>query len=137
MSIDKTTSELPNLPLNKVREWKDKASAYLKKHPNSEDAVKLLGAVEAELSRRRVKNRIHVPPLWWEPRESNSPETHGYEAEDSAVPVASIFKSATHTAMRKAVYSVRVGDRELRGRFEKVGDARKAGSDAWQRGANA
>lgn len=77
------------------------------------------------------ENRTRVGTLWWEPHDPDVAEFFAYAEAQSTIPVAAIFKSATHTATRKAVYSVRIGDYTLNGHFAEVAVARRAGSEAW------
>jgi len=131
MDIDKTISSLPHDSLKKLKVLLANARRVLAREPEHTDALRLQSSIGTELARRNMANRKKVGPLWWEPHDPDTPEFFAYETADSATPVASIFKSDTHTATRKNVYSVRVGDRELPGRFAEVATARQAGSDAW------
>lgn len=69
-------------------------------------------------------------PLWWQLHGHDASKFFGYETAECSVEVAEIFKNATHTATRKYVYTVRIGDHELTEQFAEVSKARQAGSDA-------
>ncbi|WP_431298470.1 hypothetical protein [Tabrizicola sp. BL-A-41-H6] len=132
MNIEKTISDLPNAETRKLKDLLVNANRILSKDPKHLIATRLRDALTDELARRKAPNRIRVGPLWWEPRDRDVAESFAYTDAHSTIPVAAIFKSATHTATRKAVYSVRIGDHTLDGRFAEVAVARQAGSDAWE-----
>ncbi len=134
MNIEKILSELPHDSLKTLQDRMANANRVLARDPEHADASLLHSAVQAELTKRKLASRKKVGPLWWEPHDPDIPEFFAYETVESVVPVAAIFKSDTHTAMRKKVYAVRIGDRELPGRFAEVAMARQAGSDAWKAG---
>jgi hypothetical protein len=99
--------------------------------PSHTDALRLKSAIQVELLQRRAANRKKVGQLWWEPHDPQVPKFHAFETATSVIPVAAIFKSDTHTATRKDVYAIRIGERELAERFSEVAVARQAGSKAW------
>ena len=131
MKIDEIITSLPDMALKTLRDRKANAERVLRKDAQHKDALRLLSATDAELLNRKISQRIYEAPLWWEPHDPYVPEFFGYEQQASDKPVASIFKSATHTSDRKAVYSVRIGDIALEGKFENVKIARGVGSKAW------
>lgn len=108
------------------------ANRVLNKDPQHLQATRLRGALTEELARCKVSNRTRVGPLWSEPHDPDVAELFAYAEAGSTIPVAAIFKSATHTATRKNVYSVRIGDHTLAGQFAEVAQARRAGSEAWE-----
>ncbi len=132
MNIDETIRDLPNFETRKIKDLLVNASRILKKDAKHAQASLLRDALTEELARRKVSSRTRVGPLWWEPHDPDVAEFFAYAEAQSTIPVATIFKSATHTATRKAVYSVRIGDLTLDGRFSEVASARRAGSEAWE-----
>lgn len=133
MNIEKTISDLPNTETRKLKDLLVNANRVLSKDPKHLQAAHLRDAFTEELARRKVSNRTRVGPLWWEPHDPDVAEFFAYDEAQSTIPVAAIFKRATHTATRKAVYSVRIGDQTLDGQFEEVAMARRAGSEAWEK----
>jgi hypothetical protein len=133
MNIEKTISDLPNTETRKLKDLLVNANRVLSKDPKHLQAAHLRDALKEELARRKVSNRTRVGPLWWEPHDPHVAEFFAYADAKSTIPVAAIFKSATHTATRKAVYSVRIGDYILDGQFAEVAVARQAGSEAWEK----
>jgi hypothetical protein len=133
MNIEKTISDLPNTETRKLKDLLVNANRVLNKDPKHLQATRLRDALTEELARRKVSNRTRIGPLWWEPHDSDLAEFFAYDQAQSTIPVAAIFKRATHTATRKAVYSVRIGDQTLDGQFEEVAMARRAGSEAWEK----
>jgi hypothetical protein len=132
MNIEKTISDLPNTETRKLKDLLVNANRVLNKDPKHLQATHLRDAITEELARRKVSNRTRVGPLWWEPHDPDVAEFFAYAEAQSTIPVAAIFKSATHTATRKAVYSIRIGDQTLESRFAEVSVARRAGSEAWE-----
>lgn len=132
MDIEKMIDELPQESLKALKHRLANANRILARDPEHVSASKLRSAIKAELTQRMKANRRKVGQLWWEPHDADVPEFLAYEAAESTIPVAAIFKSDTHTATRKEVYAVRVGEHELAERFSEVALARKAGSDAWE-----
>ncbi|TGD43126.1 hypothetical protein EEB11_09760 [Pseudotabrizicola sediminis] len=133
MNIEKTISDLPNTETRKLRDLLVNANKVLSKDPKHLQAAHLRDALTEELARRKVSNRTRIGPLWWEPHDPDVAEFFAYDEAQSTILVAAIFKRATHTATRKAVYSVRIGDQTLDGQFEEVAMARRAGSEAWEK----
>lgn len=133
MNIEKTISDLPNTETRKLKDLLVNANRVLSKDPKHLQAAHLRDALTQELARRKVSNRTRVGPLWWEPHDPDVAEFFAFDEAQSTIPVAAIFKRATHTATRKAVYSVRIGDQTLDGQFEEVAMARRAGSEAWDK----
>ncbi len=131
MDIEKIILELPQASVKALKDRLTNVKQALVRNPDYSDAIRLGQAIRSELSRRKLGNRIKVGPLWWEPADPDVSEFFAYDMADTMVPVATIFKSDTHTAMRKDVYSVQIGGNELGERFAEVADARKAGSEAW------
>lgn len=134
MVIDRMISGLPQVSVKSLKDRLANADRILARDPKHADALRLRSAIEAELAQRKMAKRKKVGPLWWEPHDPDVPEFFAYESSDSTTPVAAIFKSDTHTATRKEVYSVRIGDHELTERFAEVAVARQAGSEAWENG---
>ena len=133
MSFEKMISGLAEDSLQIIKVRLSNAKRTLARDPMNTDAKRLRTAIEEELARRKSANRKKVGALWWEPHDPDLPEFFAYETADSTSPVAAIFKSDTHTAIRKEVYSVRVGDQDLEGRFSEIEVARRAGSEAWEK----
>tara|TARA_R110000851_G_scaffold64977_6_gene147674 strand:+ start:1210 stop:1611 length:402 start_codon:yes stop_codon:yes gene_type:complete len=133
MNIEKIVSELPHESLKTLKDRMANANRVLARDPEHADASRLHSAVQAELTKRKLASRKKVGSLWWEPHDPDLPEFFAYETAEAVVPVAAIFKSDTHTATRKEVYAVRIGNHELTERFAEVAMARQAGSDAWCR----
>lgn len=131
MDIDKVISKLPGESLKVVKDRLANADRVLASDPSHTDALCLKSATQVELSRRKAANRKKVGQLWWEPHDPQAPEFHAFETATSVIPVAAIFKSDTHTATRKDVYVIRIGECELAERFSEVAVARQAGSKAW------
>lgn len=134
MDIDRIISRLPQDSLKTLKDRCTNVDRVLARDPENVDAQRLGLAIKAELTGRKLDNRKKVGSLWWEPHNRDVPEFFAFETADSAIPVAVIFKSDTHTAIRKDVYSVRIGGRELAERFANVATARQAGSEAWNNG---
>ncbi len=134
MDIDRMISGLPQDSLKTLKDRLVNADRLLVGAPEHADAIRLRSAVKAELTQRKMGSRKKVGPLWWEPHDPDVPEFFAYETAESSVPVGAIFKRNTHTGTRKEVYSVRIGERELPGRFSEVAIARQAGSEAWESG---
>lgn len=132
MNIEKTINDLPNTETRKLKDLMVNANRVLSKDPKHLQAGHLRDALIEELARRKVSSRTRVGPLWWEPHDPDLAEFFAYAEAQSTIPVAAIFKSATHTATRKDVYSVRIGDHTLAGQFAEVAQARRAGSEAWK-----
>jgi len=132
MNIEKTLSDLATSETSKLKDLLVNAQRVLAKIPKHQQATRLRDALTDELARRKVSNRTRVGPLWWEPHDPDVAEFFAYAEARSTIPVAAIFKSATHTATRKAVYSVRIGDHTLNDQFAEVAVARRAGSKAWE-----
>lgn len=132
MKIEKTISDLPNCETRKLKDRLVNANRILSKDPKHLQATRLRAAITEELAQRKISNRIKVGPFWWEPHDPDVAEFFAYAEAQSTVAVAAIFKSATHTATRKAVYSVRIGGHTLDGQFAEVAMARRAGSEAWE-----
>lgn len=133
MTVERVISGLDKEPMKTIKVRLANANRILARDPNNADAQRLCAAIEEELTLRRVAKRRKVGALWWEPHDPDFPEFFAYESENSTVPVAAIFKSDTHTATRKEVYSVRIGDQHLPDRFSEVETARRAGSEAWEK----
>jgi hypothetical protein len=133
MNIEKTISDLPNTETRKLKDLLVNANRVLSKDPKHLQAAHLRDALTEELVRRKVSTRTRVGLLWWEPHDPDVAEFFAYDEAQSTIPVAAIFKRATHTATRKAVYSVRIGDQTLNGQFEEVATARRAGSEDWEK----
>jgi len=133
MSVEKMISGLGKDSAQTLKVRLSNAKRVLGNDPTNVDAIRLLTAIEEELTHRKSANRKKVGALWWEPRDRDFPECFAYETLDSTVPVATIFKSNTHTATRKEVYSVRIRDQDLPGLFSEIEMARRAGSEAWER----
>ena len=133
MNIKNTISDLPNTETRKLKDMLVNANRVLSKDPKHLQAAHLRDALTEELARRKVSNRTRVGPLWWEPHDSDVAEFFAYDEAQSTIPVAAIFKRATHTATRKAVYSVRIGDQTLDGQFREVAMARRVGSEVWEK----
>lgn len=133
MNVEKTINALPNTETRKLKDLLVNANRVLSKDPKHLQAAHLRDALMEELARRKVSNRTRVGPLWWEPHDPDVAEFFAFDEAQSTIPVAAIFKRATHTATRKAVYSVRIGDQTLDGQFEEVAMARRAGSEAWDK----
>lgn len=133
MSVEKMISGLAEDSLQTIKVRLSNANRVLTSDPMNADAKRLRTAIEEELARRKSGNRKKVGALWWEPHDPDVPEFFAYETADSTSPVAAIFKSDTHTAIRKEVYSVRIGDQDLPGLFSEIEMARRAGSEAWER----
>ena len=131
MNIEKIIGDLPNAETKKLKALLVNATRVLSKDPKHLQAAHLRDALNEELSRRKVSSRTRVGPLWWEPHDPDVAAFFAYDEAHSTIPVAAIFKRATHTATRKAVYSVRIGDQTLDGEFEEVATARRVGSEAW------
>lgn len=131
MTVERMISGLDKDPMETIKVRLANANRVLARDPNNADAQRLRAAIEEELTRRGVANRRKVGGLWWEPHDPDFPEFFAYETEISITPVGAIFKSDTHTATRKEVYSVRIGDQHLPDRFSEVEKARRAGSEAW------
>ncbi|MBV1869240.1 MAG: hypothetical protein KUG69_15250 [Marinosulfonomonas sp.] len=131
MTVDQMISGLGNNPMQTIKVRLANANRVLARDPTNADARRLRGAIEEELTRRRLANRRKVGALWWEPHDPDFPEFFAYETAESTVPVAAIFKRDMHTATRKDVYSLRIGDLDLPGEFSEIEIARRAGSDAW------
>ena len=133
MTVDQMISGLGNDPVQTIKVRLANAKRVLARDSSNADAKRLRAAIEEELTRRRLANRKKVGALWWEPHGPDFPEFFAYETADSTAPVAAIFKRDTHTATRKEVYSLRIGDLDLPGGFSEVEIARRAGSDAWEK----
>jgi hypothetical protein len=133
MDIEKTIADLPERETGKLKDLLANADRVLGRQPLHPQAARLRAAIIAELADRRISNRIRVGQLWWEPHDPDLAEFPAYTEARSTTPVAAIFKRATHTATRKEVYSVRIGDHALAGQFSEVALARRAGSDAWEK----
>ena len=134
MSVNDIISSLPSETTTALKNRLSNAHRLLARDPSHEDAKRLRSAIMDELARRKMAVRKQVGALWWEPHDPDVPEFFAYETAASSKPVAAIFKSSTHTSVRKEVYSVRIGAQELHGRFSEVSAAREAGSDAWKKG---
>lgn len=134
MDINRTISRLPQDSLKTLKDLRANVDRVLARDPEHVDAKRLGLAIKAELTDRKLDNRKKEGSLWWEPHDPDVREFFAFATPDSAIPVVIIFKSDTHTAMRKDVYSVRIGDRELAERFANVAAARQAGSKAWDNG---
>lgn len=134
MTNDKMISGLPQDSLRSLKDRMTNADRLLVRDPENADAIRLRSAIKAELAQRKMASRKKVGPLWWEPHDPDVPEFFAYETPESSVPVGAIFKHDTHTGTRKEVYSVRIGERELPGRFADVEIARQTGSEAWEDG---
>jgi len=134
MSVGKIISGLAQEKVNALKNRLDNANRLLTRDPSHEDAKLLRSAILEELARRKVAIRKKVGSLWWEPHDPDFPEFFAYETADSSTPVAAISKGNTHTATRKEVYSVRIGDHALPGLFSEIESARRAGSEAWDKG---
>ncbi len=132
MNIEKTINDLTNSEARKLKDLLVNADRLLSKDPEHLQATRLRDALAEELARREVSNRTKVGLLWWEPHDPDVAEFFAYAEAQSTIPVAAIFKSATHTATRKAVYSVRIGDHTLEGQLAEVATARRTGSEAWE-----
>lgn len=133
MSDDKIISSLVEANNNALKTRLRNVNRHLARDPADEDANCLRSAILEELSRRKMTSRKKVGSLWWEPHDPDVPEFFAYQAADSTTPVAAIFKSDTHTATRKEVYSVRIGNQRLPDQFSEVEIARRAGSEAWEK----
>mgnify|MGYP003381913533 CR=1 FL=1 len=133
MKIEKTINDMPNTEMRKLKDLLANANRILSRDPRHLQAKNLRDALTEELAGRKVSSRTRVGPLWWEPHDPDVAEFFAYAEAQSTIPVAAIFKSATHTATRKSVYSVRIGDHALDGQFSEVALARRAGSEAWER----
>ena len=134
MDIDEIILGLGRETDKRLKDRRINTIKALERNPEYPNASRLLAAIEAELMQRKVAKRKEVGPLWWEPHDADEAEFFAYETSNSVIPVASIFKNDTHTATRKDVYVVRVGDADLTGRFSEIAIARQAGSDAWEAG---
>jgi len=132
MNIQKIISELSQDTQKSLKDRLANVDRLLLRDPKHSSALELKSAIDAEFVRRKIAGRKKIGLLWWEPRDRGFPTTHAYETKDSVVPVATIFKNNTHTATRKDVYSVRVGEHELPELFSEVEVARQAGSEAWE-----
>ena len=131
MDIEKIIGELPQASAKALKVRLSNVKQALVRNPEYSDAIRLGEAIRTELTQRKVANRIKVGPLWWEPADPDVPEFCAYDTADSLVPVATIFKNDTHTAIRKDVYSIRIRGVEISGRYAEVAKARQAGSEAW------
>jgi len=134
MDIDRIISRLPQDSLKTLKDRCTNVDWVLARDPENVDAQRLGLAIKAELTGRKLDNRKKEGSLWWEPHDPAAPKFFAYDSAESVVPVAEIYKSDTHTAMRKDVYSVRIGTCELAERFANVATARQAGSKAWGNG---
>jgi hypothetical protein len=134
MNIDKMVSELPQVSLRVLKDRLANANRVLARDPEHADASRLCSAIQMELKRRKMASRKKVGPLWWEPHDPDVPEFFAYETAESDISVAAVFKSDTHTATRKDVYAVRIGNHELPERYAEVAAARRAGAEAWFEG---
>jgi hypothetical protein len=132
MNIEKIIKDLPNADRKKIHELQANANRILNKDSTHLQAKRLLSAISSELDRRKISTRFKVGSLWWEPHDPAVGEFFAYAEQHSTIRVAAITKNATHTATRKRVYSVKIGDQNLDGEFAEVAIARQAGSDAWE-----
>lgn len=128
--IDSTIARIPTMTAKERSAWRHKADAVLEKKPGNADALRLLGALDEFESGHSGTVSLEVTGLLaWEKYERGN-ETP-FRAFHGDRVVGRIFKSATHTANRKQVYSVDILGQTLSGRWENIGDARKAGEAAY------
>ena len=128
--IDGTIARIPTMTARERSTWRHKADAVLEKKPGNADALRLLGALdEFESGQSRSVSLEATGLLAWEKYERGN-ETP-FRAFHGDRVVGRILKSATHTANRKQVYSVQILGQALSGRWENIGDARKAGEAAY------
>jgi hypothetical protein len=131
MNVEKVISDFLSEDTKKLKDRLANANRILSKDPTHMQAKHLRSAIDNELARRKISSRKKVGRLWWEPHDPDAAEFFAYPEIGSTTPVAAIFKCATHTAIRKEVYSVRIGDQVLDGQFSEVAVARRIGSEAW------
>jgi hypothetical protein len=129
--IESVISRIPRMTAKESDVWRDKARNVLSKKPGDPDAKRLIAALGDSPTQSAVESWISTGLIAWEPGGNDRPTCLGYA---DGIPVARIFKNATHTANRKKVYSVEVMGATLPDRFHYIGDARQAGeSDFRQR----
>ena len=124
--IDSVIARIPTMTAKDRDLWREKAHNVLSKKPDDPDAKRLIAAFGDAPTPVAVESWISTGLIAWEPGGNDRPTCLGYADGD---PVARIFKNATHTANRKAVYSVEVTGATLPNRFQYIGDARQAGEN--------
>ena len=115
------------MPARERSEWRAKAERVLPRTPGNPNALRLLAALDASADAPTNRRRISTGQLAWEPHDPDTPSFRGYAATTA---VARIFKHATHTATRKAVYPVEIRGTPRPDLFERIEDARQAGERA-------
>ena len=124
--IDSVIARIPTMSAKERDVWRDKARNVLSKKPVDPDAKRLIAAIGDPSTPAAVESLISTGLIAWEPGGNDRPTCLGYVG---AIPVARIFKNATHTANRKEVYTVEVMGATLPDRLHYIGDARKAGEN--------
>lgn len=122
--IDSVIARIPTMTAKERDVWRDKARNFLSKKAGDSDAKRLISALGDEPTPVAVESWISTGLIAWEPGGNDRSTCLGFA---DGIPVARIFKNATHTANRKAVYSVEVMGAKLLHRFHFIGDARQAG----------
>lgn len=124
--IDSVIARISVMTAKERAVWRDKARHVLSKKPGDPDAKQLIAALGDPPTPAAVESWISTGLIDWEPGGNDRPTCFGYA---DGIPVARIFKNATHTANRKEVYSVEVMGAPLPDRFHYIGDARQAGEN--------
>lgn len=122
--IQQIIDGIPTMSQRQRAEWMVKATRVLGTKPGDPDALRLLAALEAAKSEHVPAQVLSTGYLEWEPHDSSKPS---FAAFHQGQIVGRIFKSATHTATRKEVYSVEVEGVVLPQRFHRISEARAAG----------
>ena len=127
--VDRVIAQIPDMSARERAEWRGKAKRVLARRPEDGQAQRILAALDAAADSPVTRRLISTGALAWEPHDPDTPSCRGFAGDR---PVAGIFKHATHTATRKAVYAVEVVGTPLPGRFDRIEAARQAGERAWQ-----
>lgn len=124
--IDSVIARIPTMTAKERDVWRDKARNVLSKKASDSDAKRLIAALGDAPTPVALVSWISTGLISWQPGGNDRSTCLGFA---DGIPVARIFKNATHTANRKAVYSVEVMGAALPHRLEYIGDARQAGEN--------
>ena len=124
--IDSVIARIPAMTAKESDVWRDKARNVLSKKPFDPDAKRLIAALGDPPTPVALESWISTGLIAWEPGGNERPTCLGFA---DGIPVARIFKNATHTANRKDVYAVEVMGAAMPERFHHIGDARQAGEN--------
>lgn len=93
----------------------------------------LLQQIPSEMERRHPRSREQVGGLWWDKYHHAHADFHAYLDHDGGTRVASIRMIENHRTNNGGVYTVHVGEHTHPDKIRNVADARRLGSEIWQR----